>query len=96
VIPCKLGWDDVGSWTALERIGELDECGNVIKGDNILTIDTKRCIIEGNGKLIATLGVENLIIVDTNDVTFICSKDKAQEVKMLLQELRNQKKDEYL
>jgi mannose-1-phosphate guanylyltransferase len=96
VIPCKLGWDDVGSWTALERISERDENGNVIKGDNILNIDTRRCIIEGNGKLIATLGVEDLIIVDTEDVTLICSKDKAQEVKTLIQELRNQKKVEYL
>ena len=96
VIPCKFGWDDVGSWTALERISELDENGNVIKGDNILNVDTKRCIIEGNGKLIATLGVEDLIIVDTEDVTLICSKDKAQEVKTLIQELRNQKMEKYL
>lgn len=96
VIPCKFGWDDVGSWTALERISDLDGDGNVIKGGNILNIDTKRCIIEGNGKLIATLGVEDLIIVDTEDVTLICSKDKAQEVKTLIKELRKQKKDEYL
>lgn len=96
VIPCRFGWDDVGSWTALERISDLDGDGNVIKGGNILNIDTKRCIIEGNGKLIATLGVEDLIIVDTEDVTLICSKDKAQEVKTLIKELRKQKMEEYL
>lgn len=95
VIPCIFGWDDVGSWTALDRINEHDENGNVIKG-NILNLDTKRCIIESNGKLIATLGVEDLIIVDTEDVTLICSKDKAQEVKVLLKELRMQKLDKYL
>jgi len=95
VIPCVFGWDDVGSWTALERINELDENGNVIRG-NILNLDTKRCIIESNGKLIATLGVEDLIIIDTEDVTLICAKDKAQEIKSLLRELRNQKMDEYL
>ncbi len=95
VIPCVFGWDDVGSWTALDRISERDENGNVIKG-NILNLDTKRCIIESDGKLIATLGVEDLIIVDTEDVTLICSKDKAQEVKMLLKELREQKRDHYL
>ncbi|GGF92362.1 mannose-1-phosphate guanylyltransferase [Paenibacillus abyssi] len=95
VIPCLFGWDDVGSWTALERINELDEHGNVIKG-NILNIDTKRCIIESNGKLIATLGIEDLIVVDTEDVTLICTKDKAQEVKLLLKELRMQKREEYL
>ncbi|MCM3261593.1 mannose-1-phosphate guanylyltransferase [Paenibacillus lautus] len=95
VIPCVFGWDDVGSWTALERINDLDEHGNVIKG-NILNLDTKRCIIESNGKLIATLGIEDLIIVDTEDVTLICAKDKAQEVKTLLKELRMQKLEQYL
>lgn len=95
VIPCVFGWDDVGSWTALERINELDDNGNVIKG-NILNLDTKRCIIESNGKLIATLGIEDLIVVDTEDVTLICTKDKAQEVKLLLKELRMQKLEQYL
>ncbi|MNW44195.1 Alginate biosynthesis protein AlgA [compost metagenome] len=95
VIPCVLGWDDVGSWTALERINELDENGNAING-NILSLDTKRCIIESNGKLIATLGVEDLIIVETDDVTLICKKDKAQEVKSLIKELKVQKLEKYL
>ncbi|MEF3304495.1 mannose-1-phosphate guanylyltransferase [Paenibacillus sp. GYB003] len=95
VIPCVFGWDDVGSWTALDRINERDDNGNVIKG-NILNLDTKRCIIESNGKLIATLGIEDLIIIDTEDVTLICSKDKAQEVKLLLKELREQKMEKYL
>jgi mannose-1-phosphate guanylyltransferase len=96
VIPCKLGWDDVGSWTALDRINERDENGNVIVG-NTLNVDTKRCIIESNsGKLIATLGIEDLIVVDTEDVTLICTKDKAQEVKRLLKEIRSQKLVQYL
>ncbi len=95
MIPCVFGWDDVGSWTSLERINELDEHGNVIRG-NILNMDTKRCIIESNGKLIATLGIEDLIIVDTEDVTLICTKDKAQEIKGLLKELRLQKLEKYL
>ncbi|KZE70492.1 mannose-1-phosphate guanylyltransferase [Paenibacillus elgii] len=96
VIPCKLGWDDVGSWTALDRISGRDENGNVIRG-KILNIDTKRCIIESNnGKLIATLGIEDLIVVDTDDVTLICTKDKAQEIKLLLKELRSQNLHHYL
>ncbi|MEK0313654.1 mannose-1-phosphate guanylyltransferase [Cohnella sp. 56] len=96
VVPCQLGWDDVGSWTALDRIDNRDDDGNVIRG-NILNIDTKNCIIESNdGKLIATLGIEDLIVVDTEDVTLICTKDKAQEVKKLLKELRTQKREQYL
>ncbi|MEX1029326.1 MAG: mannose-1-phosphate guanylyltransferase [Paenibacillaceae bacterium] len=95
VIPCLFGWDDVGSWTALERINDLDENGNVIRG-NILNLDTKGCIIESNGKLIATLGISDLIIVETEDVTLICSKDKAQELKSLIKELKIQKLEQYL
>ncbi|ANE47047.1 mannose-1-phosphate guanylyltransferase [Paenibacillus swuensis] len=95
VIPCIFGWDDVGSWTALERIDELDENGNVVRG-NILNLDTKGCIIESNGKLIATLGVDDLIIVDTEDVTLICHKNKAQEIKSIIKELKIQKLEQYL
>jgi len=95
VIPVSLGWDDVGSWTALDRINDKDNDGNVIKG-NILNIATKNCIIESDGKLIATLGIEDLIVVDTEDVTLICTKDKAQEIKSLLKALREQKRVEYL
>ncbi|ANY65373.1 mannose-1-phosphate guanylyltransferase [Paenibacillus sp. BIHB 4019] len=95
VIPCIFGWDDVGSWTALERINDVDDNGNVTNG-NTLNIDTKRCIIESNGKLIATLGVEDLIIVETEDVTLICKKDKAQEIKSLIKELKIQKLERYL
>lgn len=95
VIPVSLGWDDVGSWTALDRINDKDRNGNVIKG-NILNVATRNCIIESEGKLIATLGIEDLIVVDTDDVTLICTKEKAQEIKSLLKVLREQKRVEYL
>lgn len=94
-IPGNFGWDDVGSWTALERINISDDEGNIIKG-NIVSVDTKKCIIQGNDKLIATVGVENLVVVDTDDATLICSKDKCQEIKTLLKEMKQQNKDDYL
>ncbi|MGF7399134.1 mannose-1-phosphate guanylyltransferase [Thermoanaerobacterium thermosaccharolyticum] len=94
VVPGDFGWDDVGSWTSIERLYEKDENGNVIKG-NVVSVDTKKCIITGNDKLIATLGIEDVIIVDTEDALLICSKDKAQNVKEVLKELR-EKKSEYL
>jgi len=88
VIPGDFGWDDVGSWTALEKIEEPDENGNIVKG-NIITVDTKKCIIHGSDKrLLALLGLENLIIVDTDDVTLICPKNKAQDIKKLLKEVK--------
>ncbi|MEG6567639.1 mannose-1-phosphate guanylyltransferase [Thermoanaerobacterium saccharolyticum] len=94
VVPGDFGWDDVGSWTSIERLYEKDENGNVIKG-NVVSVDTKKCIITGSDKLIATLGIEDVIIVDTEDALLICSKDKAQNVKEVLKELR-ERKAEYL
>ncbi|MEG6569729.1 mannose-1-phosphate guanylyltransferase/mannose-6-phosphate isomerase [Thermoanaerobacterium thermosaccharolyticum] len=94
VVPGDFGWDDVGSWTSIERLYEKDENGNVIKG-NVVSVDTKKCIITGSDKLIATLGIEDVIIVDTEDALLICSKDKAQNVKEVLKELK-EKKSEYL
>ena len=94
VVPGDFGWDDVGSWTSIERLYEKDENGNVIKG-NVVSVDTKKCIITGSEKLIATLGIEDVIIVDTEDALLICSKDKAQNVKEILKELK-EKNSEYL
>lgn len=96
VIPGDFGWDDVGTWTSLERIHEPDEDGNILKG-NILSIDTKKCIIQGpDNKLIAIMGLENVIVVDTHDVTLICSKDKAQNIKELIQEVKKRNLVDYL
>ncbi|MGF7396683.1 hypothetical protein PQV03_10565 [Thermoanaerobacterium thermosaccharolyticum] len=72
---------------------EKDENGNVIKG-NVVSVDTKKFIITESDKLIATLGIEDVIIVDTEDALLICSKDKAQNVEVL-KELKK-KKAEYL
>jgi mannose-1-phosphate guanylyltransferase len=86
-IPGSFGWDDVGSWLALERINKTDECGNYVTGD-VISIDTTKSIICGNKKLIATLGVEDLIVVDTDDAMLICAKDHTQQVKKVIETLR--------
>lgn len=96
VIPADFGWDDVGAWTSLDRIHEPDENGNVVQG-NVLSLDTKKCIIQGTGnKLIAIMGLENVIAVDTPDVTLICSKDKAQNIKELINEVKKKNMEYYL
>ncbi|MBR3537068.1 MAG: mannose-1-phosphate guanylyltransferase, partial [Oscillospiraceae bacterium] len=77
----------VGSWLALERINRTDECGNYVTGD-VISIDTTKSIICGNKKLIATLGVEDLIVVDTDDAMLICTKDYTQQVKKVIETLR--------
>lgn len=94
-IPGAFGWDDVGSWLAVERIKKSDEFGNFIKG-NIITVDTQNCIIQGDTKLIAAVGLENMVVVDTDDVTLICTKDNTGSIKKVLENLRILNREEYL
>lgn len=95
MIPGDFGWDDVGSWVALERIRPRDEEGNVINGEHV-GVDTHNCIIQGNSKLIVTVGLENLIIVETEDSILVCHKDRAQDVKLIVEQLKRKGKTQYL
>jgi hypothetical protein len=95
VIPGNFGWDDVGSWLSLERINKTNQDGNVIDG-NVISIKTKNSIIQGNGKLIATIGLENIIVVDTEDAILICNKENTQEVKEVINNLKICNRTEYL
>lgn len=95
VIPGHFGWDDVGSWIALERISELDNEGNLVTG-RFISLDTKKCIVDCPKKVVATIGVEDLVIVDTEDVLFICHKDRSQDIKKILQKFKEEQMDEYL
>ena len=95
VIPGNFGWDDVGSWLSLERINNTNQDGNIISG-NVVTVKTKNSIIQGSKKLIATIGLEDIIIVDTDDALLICNKDNTQEVKEVIANLKLSNKTEYL
>lgn len=94
-LPGSFGWDDVGSWNAVERIQPANEFGNVVNG-NAVTVDTKRCIIQGGKKLIATVGLEDIIIVDTDDALLVCEKGDAGEIKKVLENLKICNRTEYL
>lgn len=94
-IPGSFGWDDVGSWLALERISKSNDDGNVVKG-NVITINSKNSIIQAQDKLIATIGMEDLIVVDTDDALLIASKDSTQEVKKVIENLKICNRIEYL
>jgi mannose-1-phosphate guanylyltransferase len=91
----NFGWDDVGSWLAVGRIKENDSDGNVING-NVVAVNTKDCVIEGSEKLIATVGLRDIIVVDTKDATLISTKENAGEIKQVLAKLRESGKKEYL
>ncbi len=94
-LPGTFGWDDVGSWLAVERIKQSNESGNIVNG-NVITIDTRNCIIQAEGKLIATVGLKDLVIVDTEDATLICEKGSTADIKKVLENLRICNRNEYL
>lgn len=94
-IPSNFGWDDVGSWLAVERIKKTNEAGNIITG-NVISIDTENCIIEGDKKLISTIGLRDLVIVDTEDAILICDKHHTADIKRITETLRICNKNEYL
>ncbi len=91
----NFGWDDVGSWLAVSRIQKTNEFGNVVKG-NVVTIGTSNSIIQGREKLIAAVGLKNIVIVDTEDAVLICDKESAGDIKKVLENLRICNKYQYL
>lgn len=95
VLPGSFGWDDVGSWLALERINKTDDFNNVVSGD-VITIDTKNSIIQGGNKLISIVGVNNLVVVDTDDALLICNKDDTGSIKKVIENLRICNRSEYI
>lgn len=95
ILPGTFGWDDVGSWLAVERIKKTNEFGNVVDG-NIITVNTHNCVIQGSQKLIATVGMEDMIVVDTEDATLICSKAHAGDIKKVLENLKICNREEYI
>ncbi len=88
VVPCDMGWSDIGSWAALGELGEPDGLGNRVEGDVILR-DVQNCVIRSHERLVGAVGVRDLIIVDTPDALLVAAKDRAQDVKHLYKELRD-------
>ena len=93
VVPLDAQWNDIGSWSALYDIGIKDGSGNVIKGD-VIAQDTTNTYINANHHMVATIGVDNLIVVDTPDATFIAKQDRAQEVKSIIETLQSNDRNE--
>jgi len=95
VIPGTFGWDDVGSWLAVGRIRSTNEFGNTVHG-NVIIVETKNSIIEGTDKLIAAVGLKDIIVVDTDDALLICDKGHAGDIKKVLENLRICNRNEYI
>lgn len=92
----SLGWSDLGKWQIVAKMLSSDKNGNVTKG-KIVPIDTKNCLIYGpDDKLISTIGLDNLIIVLTEDALLVCPKDRAAEVKKIVEELEKKRLKKFL
>jgi mannose-1-phosphate guanylyltransferase/mannose-6-phosphate isomerase len=95
VIPAEIGWNDVGSWSALDEVAERDLEGNLVEG-NILNIGSRDSVLYAGKRLVAAVGVSDLVVVDTDDATLVCAKSAAQEVKQVVAALKTRSGEEHL
>ncbi len=95
VIPADFEWSDVGSWSALWELAEKDGAGNASRGDVQLQ-DTRDSLIFGDRRLIATLGVDELIIVDTDDALLVADRSRSQDVREVVEDLKRANRSEHL
>ena len=92
IVKLNAGWDDVGSWSALYDISKKDANLNVIKGDDIITLDTTSSYIRSGKRTIATIGLDNVVIVDSDDALLVAAKGKIQDVKKVAEIIKNRSK----
>ena len=94
VVPLEAEWSDIGAWSSLWETLQKNEQGNVVAGD-VFSHDTNQSFLVSQHRMIATVGVDNLIVVETPDAVLVCSKDKAQDVKHIVNQLKENKRSEY-
>jgi mannose-1-phosphate guanylyltransferase/mannose-6-phosphate isomerase len=93
VVPLSAGWSDVGAWSSLWDIGDQDGSGNVSSGD-VLSHNTSNSYIRAEHRLVATVGLDNIVVVETNDAILVAAKDQVQDVKKIVESLKAQGRSE--
>ncbi|MCH5716224.1 hypothetical protein [Niabella hibiscisoli] len=97
IIPASFSWSDLGTWNSAHANMEKDYFDNAVVGSNVMVFDTHHSMIHtSNKKLILVQGLEDYIVVDTDDVLMICKKEKEQEIKDYVSEIKRTKGDKYL
>jgi len=97
VIPSSFGWSDLGTWNSAYDNLEKDYLGNAVAGDNVMVIDAVKCMVSApHEKLLVLQGLDDYIVVDTQDVLLICKKEKEQQIKEYVAEVKRNKGDKYL
>jgi mannose-1-phosphate guanylyltransferase/mannose-6-phosphate isomerase len=95
VVPSDFGWSDLGSWTALDDILEKDGHGNILQGNSVDIGSEQSTVIAGE-RVVATIGLKNMVVIDTPDATLVSSKENVQEVRKVVEILKKSKRDEHL
>lgn len=95
VVPLDAGWSDIGSWTALWDVSDKDQQGNVFKGD-VLNQQSRNTYVHADSRLVATVGLDDLVIVETKDAVLVAHKDHVQDVKKIVEQLKNSSRTEHI
>ena len=95
MIPVGFQWSDVGNWSSLEEVAPRDKSGNVVTG-RVVDLGSRNSVIYADRRVIATIGLEDMVVVDTPDATLVCPKNKSQDVKKLVEILKQQGAPEHL
>ena len=97
IIPSSFGWSDLGTWTSVYDNLEKDYLGNAVAGKHVMVIDATNNVVHAdNKKLVLLQGLDDFIVVDTKDVLLICKKEKEQEIKEYVAEIKRNKGDKFL
>ena len=95
MVPLDAGWSDIGSWAALWDVSDKDEQGNVFKGD-VLNQRSNNTYVHADSRLVATVGLDDLVIVETKDAVLVAHKDHVQDVKKIVEQLKNGSRTEHI
>jgi mannose-1-phosphate guanylyltransferase len=96
VIPVDIGWTDIGDWEAVYSLADRQQNENAVVGTAHVGVDTTGSLIRGEKRLIATIGLKDIVIVDTDNALLVCARDRAQDVKMIVEQLQKERRTEYL
>jgi len=95
MVPAKFRWSDLGSWAALDEVIEKDKTGNILRG-NTINIGSQNSTIFAGDRLVATIGLKDMVVVDTPDATLVTPKDRVQEVRKIVETLKQGDREEHL
>ena len=93
VIPLDAGWNDVGSWSSLWEVSDRDADGNRLHGD-VMTVDTHNSLLHSESRLVTTIGLDDVIVIETDDAIMVAAKDRVQDVKKIAERLKSENRNE--